>query len=65
MVKMKDRVRFFNRNSRGSYISWLKSKLDFEDEEVESLKTRSQIDAVLFPPEVVVASITEEEEEPT
>ena len=65
MVRTKERVRFFNRNSRRAYISWLKSKIDFKDEEVESLKTRSQIDAVIFPPKQEEAPITEEEEEPS
>ena len=65
MVRTKERVRFFNRNSRSAYISWLKSKIDFRDEDVESLKTRFQIDAVLFPPKQEEAPITEEEEEPS
>jgi len=58
MIKTKERVRFFNRNSRSAYISWLKSKFDFDEKEVGGLKTRSQIDAVLFSPK-------EEEEEPS
>jgi|10_taG_2_1085330.scaffolds.fasta_scaffold00693_5 hypothetical protein len=65
MVEMKKRIRFYNRHSRKEYLSWLRSKLDFDDDKVVSLKTRSQIDAVLFPPTVQEVSIEEEEEEPS
>ena len=65
MVEMKRRIRFYNRHSRKEYLSWLRSKLDFDDDELKPLKTRSQIDAVLFPPPVQKAPIEEEEEEPS